>query len=108
MRGFALWGMFAAILFASEGLASCYDPMPPDPPILGVQPTKPVPPICVDSNNRTDTCEQWEIDSYRAELAQYQADVEVSIQKLRGYVSDARRVAVKVLEYARCEAANLK
>ena len=97
----------AIAVTASEAGAFCYEPSAPDAPSTFIRPSKPSTPYCVNEYARTHTCDDWEFNSWRSALEQYQNEVEDYIQKLRNYANEASDFASEVVEYAKCEIRNL-
>lgn len=98
-----LLALMIVVAFPMNAFAFCSAPTAPDAPSLYGRPTKPQVPYCVDVYSRTHTCDDWQIDSYNAELANYQSELDLYFRRLKSYVSEADSFAADALAYAQCE-----
>jgi hypothetical protein len=107
MRIWILAGACVAIATPSLAAGYCSAPSAPSSFYKPDKPRKPALPYCANEYSRTNTCKQYEIDSYNSEidlynarLRSYQNDVEEYIGKLKSYLESATK-------YAKCEVESL-
>lgn len=73
--------------------------MPPDPPRSYNKPSKP---YCLSAYS--NTCSQWEIDSYISDVEDYIEDLNDYIQEAQRFANAAINFANEAVDYAKCEA----
>lgn len=97
----------AYILATSYALAGVYCSEPTAPTFYETKPTKPDVPYCVNEFSGTNTCDEFTISSYNAEveaynsaLRSYRSSAQLYISELNSYLRDAK-------DYADCEVSHL-
>jgi hypothetical protein len=99
---------FIILISNSEAAwALCFEPSAPEAPGSLFRPDKPSAPYCVNTVTNTHTCDDWEIEAYKAELEQYRWEVNDYIRKLQNYISEAETFYNEVVDYAKCESSSL-
>jgi hypothetical protein len=106
MRGFMV--LLALCAMSATSWAYCSTPSPPDTPGSYHRPTKPSVPYCVNTFNNTHTCDDWEIENYKAELRRYRSEIYDYVRKQKNYVSEAESYYSEVVSYAQCEVRSLE
>jgi len=100
---------FIILISNSEAAwALCFEPSARDAPLTIYRPDKPSTPYCVNTVTNTHTCDDWEIEAYKADLEQYRSEVNEYIRKLKNYISEAETFYNEVVDYAKCEVRNLE
>ena len=106
LKSVALSAVCLTFLFG-EARAFCASPTAPEPPSSFMKPHKPSVPFCINQYDNTHTCDDWQIQSYNADVDRYNRDVEDYIRKLKYYVAEVDRFTSDAVSYAKCEASGL-
>lgn len=82
--------------------AFCTDPIAPSFQYFSGKPTPPIVPYCVDQYSNTHTCNDWEIQTYNADIDRFNQELEAYVAEIRRYARDIDSYYDAASAHVRC------